>query len=353
MAQDSDIEKERAITTAVEKEAQTLIERDIRTAEKPLPARRGTTGKRLTAEEARRQSRRMYGDDSVPRVRPERRYGGSSHSRAYLKQELCLYSDRAQTFFERNYESVNMSLIVCTLVTEAMGGEALAGKVSAYIEKRFSDLESEMLNAVKELERGATEGGIPKEKQIPAYDHKRWYNPPLHTPQSVQFMTVVVLFDRIVSRAEGCWINRLMDAQTRKNLVATWQKRLLDFVLDIYKIRDQARREARKAGFGRRAASIEENVRREHADEKLVKQDIKTTVADNTPEAAMQPEAEEASEKAPDSAPPAAQAPQAPAEAPAEPAPVAEAVESPQSDKPSATTGKSAEEPTPAGEPAV
>ncbi len=114
-----------------------------------------------------------------------------------------------------------------------------------------------MLNAVKVLERGATEAGIPKEKQIPAYDYKRYYNPPLHTPQSVQFMTAVILFDRRVSRAEGCWINRLMDAQTRKNLVSTRKKRLLDFVLDIYKIRDQARREARKAGYGRRAASIE------------------------------------------------------------------------------------------------
>lgn len=33
-----------------------------------------------------------------------------------------------------------MGLVVCTLVTEAMDGEELAGKVSSYIEKRFRAL---------------------------------------------------------------------------------------------------------------------------------------------------------------------------------------------------------------------
>ena len=226
----------------------------------------------------------MYADKTVPRIRSERRYGGSSHSRAYLKQVLCLYSDRAQIFFENNYERVNMSLIVSTLVIEAIGGTKLAEEISLRLEKEFRELETQMIASIKELQRIATVKGIAEDQQVPAYDHKRFYEPPLHTPHSAQFMTVVQLFDRLISRAEGCWINHIMSAQTRKNIVRSWEKNLSQFVQDLHQIRLQAINQARKTGFGQRAAAIEAKVRREHADEHLEKTDIATTRKDNKPE---------------------------------------------------------------------
>lgn len=300
MPQENDIiQQERAQTTAVESEALNIIEADMQTGDKPLPppaeAMPSNTSAQQTARDSRRTARaearrartQLYGDQSVPRVLPQRRYGGSSHSRAYLKQELALYSDRAQRFFERNYEQVNMSLIVSTLVTEAIGGSELAQKISVYIEQQFRTLEAEMLEAIKELKRGASESGIPEENQVPAYDHKRFYNPPIHTPHSAQFMTVVSLYDRIVARAEACWINRVMNSQTRYTIVLNWQRRLRDFVRELFRIRGQALKEARKAGFARRAAAIEESVRREQTEEPLEKADVKTTAADNSPEAGL------------------------------------------------------------------
>lgn len=177
-----------------------------------------------------------------------------------------------------------MSLIVSTLVIEAIGGTKLAEEISLRLEKEFRELETQMIASIKELQRIATVKGIAEDQQVPAYDHKRFYEPPLHTPHSAQFMTVVQLFDRLISRAEGCWINHIMSAQTRKNIVRSWEKNLSQFVQDLHQIRLQAINQARKTGFGQRAAAIEAKVRREHADEHLEKTDIVTTRKDNKPE---------------------------------------------------------------------
>ena len=76
-----------------------------------------------------------------------------------------------------------------------------------------------------------------------------------------------------------------MSAQTRKNIVRSWEKNLSQFVQDLHQIRLQAINQARKTGFGQRAAAIEAKVRREHADDRLEKTDLATTRKDNKPEA--------------------------------------------------------------------
>lgn len=273
-------------TAIVEKTAQELVNDDMQNSNQPqepsTPPTRET--RRTRREQARRARNQPYGDANTPRIVSHRRYGGSSHSRAFLREDLFLYSDRAQIFFERNYERVNLSLIVCTLVTEAMGGVDLAEKVSAVIEKRFRELETEMITALKELKRGATEKGIPENRQVPAYDNKRSYSPPLHTPHSAQFMTVVTLFDRIIARVEGCWINRLMSPQTRRTMISSWEGKLVRFVREIDSIRKAAIDQARSSGFGQRAETIERNARRQQAEEKLEKTDVATSGANDKPD---------------------------------------------------------------------
>lgn len=224
MAQENFKDKNLSETAQVEKEALSLISNDIKLADQQRPTENSNRRPVSYKERVKQAREEMYGDKSVPRVRYERRVGGSSHSRAYLKRDYSLYSDKAQLFFESHYESVNMSLIVSTLVIEAVGGPELAQKVSDEIEGEFRKLEQEMMTTLGELSRIAAEKGIPSEKQVPAYDHLRTYTPPVHTPHSVQFMTVTTLFDRIVSRCEGCWINQIMSADTKARITSSWSK---------------------------------------------------------------------------------------------------------------------------------
>lgn len=292
MAQENFKDKNLSKTAQVEKEALNLISNDIKLADQQRPTENSNRRPVSYKERVKQAREEMYGDKSVPRVRYERRVGGSSHSRAYLKRDYSLYSDKAQLFFESHYESVNMSLIVSTLVIEAVGGPELAQKVSDEIEGEFRKLEQEMMTTLGELSRIAAEKGIPSEKQVPAYDHLRTYTPPVHTPHSVQFMTVTTLFDRIVSRCEGCWINQIMSADTKARITSSWSKKLKKFVTEIYQIRQEALKQARKAGFAKRAAAIDERVHREHANETLGKADVTTqATAKKTKDAANQTEA--------------------------------------------------------------
>lgn len=291
MAQENFKDKNLSETAQVEKEALSLISNDIKLADQQRPTENSNRRPVSYKERVKQAREEMYGDKSVPRVRYERRVGGSSHSRAYLKRDYSLYSDKAQLFFESHYESVNMSLIVSTLVIEAVGGPELAQKVSDEIEGEFRKLEQEMMTTLGELSRIAAEKGIPSEKQVPAYDHLRTYTPPVHTPHSVQFMTVTTLFDRIVSRCEGCWINQIMSADTKARITSSWSKKLKKFVTEIYQIRQEALKQARKAGFAKRAAAIDERVHREHANETLGKADVTTQTTAKPEAAANQTEA--------------------------------------------------------------
>lgn len=249
------------------------------------PSRRQGRSRRSRQGSRRRNEswRELYADNSVPRVVYERRQGSSAHSRAYLKKALCLYSDRAQVFFENNYERVNTNLIISTLVVEAIGGEKFALQVSELLENKFSELETELTRAVDELKRIAREKGIPEDCQVPSYDHKRHYEPPLHTPHSIRFLDLVSLFDRFVARVEGAWINKVICSQTRKTLISTWEKRLVKFVQELHKLRNDSMETARGAGFGPRAKAIADQIRNEqHAT--LVQEDVQTNNADDTPE---------------------------------------------------------------------
>lgn len=234
---------------------------------------------------SRMANQKMFADKDVPRIRPVRRRERSEFSRAFLKQPFYLYSNRAQIFFENNYERVNMSLVASTLICEAVGGTDLAVKISAILNEAFSSLETKLMNAIAELQKVAEENKVPPELQVSSYDHKRHYEPPLHTPQSSLFLTVVSLFDRLVARADAAWINRLITTQMRQKIVSSWEKELSAFVRELFKIQKTSREEARNAGFGRRVASLEAQNRRSMGSTPLTKDDVVTTEHDSTPEA--------------------------------------------------------------------
>ena len=272
-------------TAAVEMRARELIDGDIaqavqvpqiRTADtvRPVPVKEDTNRNRKDRRNPFK--REIYGDRTVPRIRPERRFGTTARSRAYLKYALYVYSDRAQLVFERNYERTNMNLYVGVIVSEVFGGTDFAQTVSDSLEKACADFQEKLMKSIRELKRIADKNGIAPADQTPSYDHKRFYEVPLHTPQSCQFMTIVELFDTLIRRADGLWLKGKMSLQTHKNLVSSWEKRLAAFVNEIFTIRQKATTEARSRGAGKRVAAIEQDFRRELAAEKLQGRDVKT-----------------------------------------------------------------------------
>ena len=78
-----------------------------------------------------------------------------------------------------------------------------------------------------------------------------------------------------------------MSADTKARITSSWSKKLKKFVTEIYQIRQEALKQARKAGFAKRAAAIDERVHKEHANETLGKADV-TTQATAKPKAAVQ-----------------------------------------------------------------
>lgn len=215
------------------------------------PTRRGRTTSRRNRRPFNFRRLDIYADESVPRVTFETRRGEKYRSHAYLKQDLCLQSDRAQIFFENFYEFLNETLINNTLTYgRKKVSERFAAQVTKDIDDLFTGLENEMQSAIGELKRIANEHHIPEQTQIPSYDNKRNYEIPLHTPHSARFLMLVLLFDEIIARSEGLWLMKLISHQTRSALIQTWERKLRSL---IFAIRAKNRTQAGQANQNNQA----------------------------------------------------------------------------------------------------
>lgn len=105
---------------------------------KQAPAKRGNA-------RSRRAERRRTTDESVPRVRREFRRSTEDYSYAYCTVEHCIYSDAAQQFFERNFQWVDRSLLVITLVSGAVGGAELARRFTDEAEALGRNLQKQLI----------------------------------------------------------------------------------------------------------------------------------------------------------------------------------------------------------------
>lgn len=147
-------------TTEAELEAQLVIEREVETSQEPATKAEAldATGKGSTASEpapartkktartqrARNTSNRRtrFVDESVPRIRREFRRNTDDYSYAYCTIPSYIYSDSAQQFFERNFQWVDRSLLVISLVGGAIGGPEVAKKYTQQAETLCKDLQA-------------------------------------------------------------------------------------------------------------------------------------------------------------------------------------------------------------------
>ena len=224
-----------------------------------------------------------YADPEVPRIRPQQRRNSTDFSRAYLKQDFFVYSDTAQTFFERNYEPVDRALIVASTIYTRAGGRQAGEQAEARMHELFTKVQKTLQAAIDNTKQILKENGA-SDSDTADYDHKRFYTPPVHSPLAMRFLSVVNLFDRLVARVESCWLNGIIDDHGRRSTLGHWNTEMTNAVRDIFRIRKEAWDLAAKTGNAQMARAIEQKVARENEQEKgLVGKDI--------PVAAKKPEA--------------------------------------------------------------
>ena len=248
-----------ASTTSMEAAAREIISREEALQEQPPAIPKQAPAKRGNAR-SRRAERRRITDESVPRVRREFRRSTEDYSYAYCTVEHCIYSDAAQQFFERNFQWVDRSLLVITLVSGAVGGAELARRFTDEAEALGRNLQKQLIAYLEALQQGLNAKNIPEAAQVPGYDHKRVYHPAVHSPQAMQFITLTGLLDRVIARIEGAWIHGVINAERRQTSIREWLDECRSYVRALQALRIKTMQEALNAGKRQEAKLIERTV---------------------------------------------------------------------------------------------
>lgn len=259
----------------------------------PATPRQGTARQARGAVRGNRRTRTervRYVDETVPRVRREMRRATEDYSYAYCTAPTYVYSDAAQQFFERNFQWTDRSLLVISLVCGAIGGADLARKYTQEAEKLGKNLQANIMRAIEGIKKLMNAREIPEETQVPGYDHKRLYQPAVHSPQAMQFITITGLLDRIVARIEGAWINGVIDADQRSRMIRGWTDECRRYVTSMQELRTRTMQEALNAGKRQEARIIEQRVEKDAANDRMVE---KAKVLDTKTGEEIKPEAAE------------------------------------------------------------
>lgn len=246
--------------TELEVQAQNAVDTDKTHAE----ANKSTPRQVMRVRHLPREQRRFavqYADASVPRVQREVRRAPMDYSRAYLKQPIDLASDRAQRLFESTYERTDQTLVVATLVIEAIGRPELIDQTYETLHNLFDNMEQQLMKCLDALKAGMDKKKIPEALQVAAYDHKRTYEAPIHTPFSSRFISIITLFDRVVARTEAAWVNRLLDSASKRDMITKWDQAVRSFITELGRVRNNAMRQAKDTGHRQDALEIEQRVR--------------------------------------------------------------------------------------------
>ena len=266
----------------------------------PAAPRQGAGRQARGADRGNRRTRTervRYVDETVPRVRREMRRATEDYSYAYCTAPTYIYSDAAQQFFERNFQWTDRSLLVISLVCGAIGGADLARKYTQEAEKLGKNLQADIMRAIEGIKKLMNAREIPEETQVPGYDHKRLYQPAVHSPQAMQFITITGLLDRIVARIEGAWINGVIDADQRSRMIRGWTEECRRYVTSMQELRTRTMQEALNAGKRQEARIIEQRVEKDAANDRMVE---KAKVLDTKTGEEIKPEAAESAAEEPD-----------------------------------------------------
>lgn len=256
---------------------------------------RGTESRLPPARRGR--GNRWFADESVPVVESERRFQQSDRSWAFFSKPCYFQSDAAQQFFERNYQSINATLLTITRVIGDLRNEALERTFMEQVNTTISAFEEELSEkGIRVLDAEMEKRNIPEMFRIARYDHQRKYTPAMHTPEVVRFIQIVTLFDLLVSRIDALRFNKLITLNQRTSMVTHWSGRIVRFADQLRGLRNAAHEEARKRGHKQRATEIAQRSEEEAAKRGLNAVDIPNKDA---PAEGKQAEAAPAAETAP------------------------------------------------------
>lgn len=239
--------------------------------------------------------RRRYVDESVPQVRTEYRHGSDAFSYAYFKRPCFYFSDPAQIYFERNFQRVDRALQMISLICGIIGTPEVADRRTQEAETLAKTLETKLIKAIENLQKQMNDKKIPEDEQVPSYDHKRQYTPALHTPQAVQFVTIVSLFDRLIARLDGAWFNGVMKRSDTKAVTEKWLEELNNYITSLLALRASTLQEARNTGNQQRAKAVAQRV--EEAAKRVEEDHTNDTI--ESKDVAVEPKKPAVAEKAP------------------------------------------------------
>ncbi len=183
--------------------------------------------------------------DAVPRVSTQRRRP-SDYARSFIQQKFALQTNRAQVVFERVYGRTDNYLTFLTVSIADRGMLKLAERLEGELDKRFEKIESEIEAACTECDRLFDERRVPVANRRALSDKTRIYDVPLRTNFSARFLQLFSRFDELLCRVEALWINGIIRASGRSQMIEKWDRQVRSFTGSIRSLRDRTLQELRR-----------------------------------------------------------------------------------------------------------
>lgn len=183
--------------------------------------------------------------DAIPRVSTQRRRP-SDYARSFIQQKFALQTNRAQVVFERVYGRTDNYLTFLTVSIADRGMLKLAERLEGELDKRFEKIESEIEAACTECDRLFDERRVPVANRRALSDKTRIYDVPLRTNFSARFLQLFSRFDELLCRVEALWINGIIRASGRSQMIEKWDRQVRSFTGSIRSLRDRTLQELRR-----------------------------------------------------------------------------------------------------------
>lgn len=180
--------------------------------------------------------------DAVPRVSTQRRRP-SDYARSFIQQKFALQTNRAQVVFERVYGRTDNYLTFLTVSIADRGMLKLAERLEVELDRRFSKIESEIEAACTECDRLFDDRRVPVANRRALSDKTRIYDVPLRTNFSARFLQLFSRFDELLCRVEALWINGIIRATGRSQMIEKWDRQVRSFTGGIRGLRDRTLKE--------------------------------------------------------------------------------------------------------------
>ena len=183
--------------------------------------------------------------EAIPRVSTQKRRP-SDYARSFIQQKFALQSNRAQVVFERVYGRTDANLTFLTVSIADRGMLKLAERLEVELDRRFTRIEADLEAASAECDRLFDDRRVPVANRRALSDKTRIYDVPLRTNFSARFLQLFTRFDELLCRVEALWINGIIRATGRSQMIEKWDRQVRSFTGTIRSLRDRTQQELNK-----------------------------------------------------------------------------------------------------------